>query len=53
MFPTEAGKYDKIAVEVKKLHNAKLLTASTYSYKTPEFKEAELKQGDIFTVEYP
>ena len=53
VFPKKAGKNDKIAIQVKQLTNSRLLTVDTARYKSRDFKEQELQQGEILTIEYP
>jgi hypothetical protein len=53
VFPSDAGRYDKIAVKVNELSNTRLMTVDTDMYKSYKFKENEFSKGDIFTFEYP
>jgi hypothetical protein len=53
LFPGNAGKYDQIALKVKKLDNMDLIAIDTVSFTAQKFKEIVLNEGDTYIIEFP
>lgn len=53
IFPQQAGEFDEIKVFLAQAVDVEVTVIETLTYKSSEFKEETLKEGDTYTATFP